>query len=178
VKGFETRRSDWPDSARQFMDEMIDAKLFEKPIRDIIVTYRDLLFTGQLDEDLVTRTSLRSPIEEYDSPLPHTRAAEQIREEYGHEEVRVGDKIPYVKYGSDKTDVVHAFDGIGTDFRPNEGYCSDCDEVVRRPHDHDTVDHPRLRDQHYSYVWKKKFKTVMNRLDIHEYNQTGLQEFA
>ncbi len=52
---------------------------------------------------MVQRKGLGMPIEEYENLQSHARAAKQLKEEGVN--VRVGDKIPYIKTGEDKEDV-------------------------------------------------------------------------
>lgn len=180
ITGFEAIRNNWPDSASAFQKTCIECELFDRPVGDHIDEAKHKLFTGQFDLDMVQRTSLRSPVDSYETSLPHTRAAEMIREQYGEEEVRVGDKIPYIKYGGDKQDITHAYsEKVGRDFRPGQGYCPECDEVVDRDeHGHEVEDYPHFRDSQYSYMWDKYFKSAMNRVGVHEFEQQSLGAFA
>jgi len=97
VRGFEMRQNDWPLPVRQFQERLAKAKLDGEPVGSIVRETRDRLYAGDFDEDLATSTTLTKPVEAYDSPLPHTRAAKMLREEFGKSSVRPGDKVTYIK---------------------------------------------------------------------------------
>jgi len=180
VRGFEVRQGNWPEPVRDFQEDLMHAKLADEGIKEIIDSARANLFSGRWDLDMTTSTKLNQPVSEYKHPQPHTRAAQGIRSRFGHGSVQVGDKVDYIKYGGDKEDVIWVYDGeIGTDFRENEGWCQECGEVVRRgEHPHETAEHPHFRDSHYGYLWRKKFKSVMESIGVAEFEQTGLGAFA
>lgn len=156
------------------------ALLDDEPTAPIIEDARDMLFSGRWDHELEESTKLGKPVDEYQHPLPHTRAAEGIRGAYGDGAVQVGDKVDYVKYGPGKTDVTWVYDGqFGVDFRQNEAWCDECGEVVvEAGHEHEPEDHPHFRDSHYGYIWRQKFKSVMGSIGVSEYEQKGLGDFA
>jgi DNA polymerase elongation subunit (family B) len=178
VRGFETRQGSWPEPVRELQEELMHALLDDEPTGPIVSRYKDELFKGLHDDELHESKKLGQPVDDYPHPMPHTRAAEAIREEYGDGAVQVDDKVDYIKYGDGKTDVVHVHDGIGAEFRPNDHYCPECDKVVRGDHEHETAGHPHLRDEHYSYIWEEKYLSVMGSIGVSEHEQTGLGAFA
>lgn len=179
IKGFEQRRSNWPECAREFQKSLMLAKLDDDPTTTIIEEARHRLYTGQWDLQMTSRTSLTKQISSYDTPLPHTRAAEKIREDFGKEEVRVGDKIPWIKYGNNKTDVTHSYnDKVAEEFRPNEGYCQECDAVHSYEHEHEQEEYPHFRRKHYGYFFRKYFESSMERINVFEHDQQALEDFV
>jgi DNA polymerase elongation subunit (family B) len=185
MRGFEARQNDWPEPCRDMQEELMHAVLDDEPTRPIIDRYKEALFRGEFDLDMATSTKLGQPHHEYDPPMPHSRAAEALVEEFGSGAVQVGDKVDYIKFGPGKRDVAWLHRGeigaIARDepLRPSEGWCDECGEVVvREGHPHETAEHPRLRDQHYSFLWEKKFVSVMGSIGVTEFEQSGLADFA
>ena len=180
VRGFEARQGDWPEPVREFQEELMHAVLEDEPTRPIVEEAREALFAGRFDPELATSTSLSKPLEEYDVKLPHTRAAEALREEFDRGAADVGDKINYIKYANANEAVTWVRDGEpGRDFRPNEGWCPECGKVVRDPHPHETEAYPHFREQHYGYLWEKKFASVAESIgvDTSRGSQTGLGDY-
>jgi len=180
VRGFETRQGDWPEPVRDFQEDLMKAKLAGEPTAPIVDEAKSALFSGRWDLEMATSTTLNKPLDEYETPLPHTRAAAKIRSHHGHSAVQVGDKVDYIKYGDGRTDIAWIYDGeIGVNFRPNDAYCRECGEVVREgDHDHETEPYPHLRNEHYGYLWGKKFVSVMESIGVSEHNQASLGAFA
>ncbi len=179
VRGFETRQGNWPQPVRDFQKSLMKAKLKGGSIRTIIETARNALYSGKWDFDMATSTKLNKPLDEYETTLPHTRAAEEIRSRHGQSAVKIGDKVNYIKYGPDKSDVLWIHDNnIGMDFRENEGWCEKCNAVVKvSDHSHETADYPHLRQHHYEYLWRHKFQSVMTSIDVSEYENKSITEF-
>lgn len=179
VMGFAKTRTDWPDCMREFQMDLIDELIRERDPHAVIREYKDKLFKGQFDHRLTTHTGLSKHPDKYDTKMPHTRAAEQIAERDGEGALRIGDKIPHIKYGPNKTDVIPTDEGIQEDWRPNEGYCMECDEVYfEDSHEHELEEYPHFRSDHYSYLWDSKFSRIMERLSVQEHKQTGLEAWA
>jgi DNA polymerase elongation subunit (family B) len=181
VRGFETRQGDWPQPVRDFQEELMRARLAGDSTAPIISEARSRLESGEWDSVISKSTTLTKPIEEYKNVPIHARAAQAIRAEHGRQAVKVGDKVDYIKYGDATGDFVHVYRGeLGKDFRPNEGYCHECGEVVRTDdgHPHGTEDWPRLRESHYGYLWRNLFESVMDSIDVSQGTQTGLDAFC
>jgi DNA polymerase I len=179
VRGFEVRQNDWPEPVRDFQEELMHAVLDDAPVGGIIDEARDRLYSGEWDMEMATSKSLGQPPGEYDPPMPHSRAAEAIREAHGRQAVQVGDKVDYIKYGDGREDIAWLYNGeLGVTFRPNEGWCPECGSVERYDdHPHEQEGWPHFRDRHYEYLWRKKFKSVMDSIGVDEYRQTGLGAF-
>lgn len=151
VRGFEARQGDWPEPVREFQEELMRARLDDEPVGPIIRRAKERLYEGEWDTAMAVSTTLSKPVDEYKTPLPHTRAAEMLREEFGPSAAQVGDKITYIKHGDDKTNVTWVRgDEAGRDLRPHD----------------------------YGYLWRKKFKSVMRSIGVSEHQQTGLGEYV
>ena len=144
--GFKSVRGDTSEAVAEFVDELLKAILLEQDVWSIVEDYRDKLFNGELDETLVNAVSLRRPVEEYEAKPPHVRVAEEC-----DDNIRVGDQVPYLKYGSDPEDVVYAPDG------PPENY---------------------LTNATYRYLWEKHFKSCIENMGVSEHEKTTLSDFA
>lgn len=178
IKGFKCIKANTSEAVKQFQKTLIDAKLHDKPTTHILDEYKHKLFTGQFDEEMIQWTRLNKMPSEYSVLQSHSRAAKMMIEREGDKgAVRTGDKIQYLKYGDDTMDVEPTDNGI-EDRRPNEHYCPECDEVIMGEHDHETIDGPRLRPRHYSYLWDKRFGQTMELLQVSRHEQTGLEAFA
>ena len=151
VRGFEVRQHNWPKPVRDMQRELMSVVLEGGSVNDVVSKYKDKLFAGEFDDQLATETTLTKPVDEYGSKSAHVTAAKELREEKGRSAAKVGDKVGYVKYGPDADDVTWAYE----------------DEVGRTLHSH-----------HYSYIWENKFKSVMRSIDVSQYEQTGLNQFA
>ena len=150
-KGFESVRGDWPDAAQEFQDKVLREILDGNDPWHLVEEYKTRLYNGEFDKRLITRTMLRKAPEEYKTIPPHVRIAMRIEEETG-EEIRIGDRIPYIKYGADKRDVMYAGD------------------------DGEEIDH--LSRAAYEYIWEKSFQSILDRLDVIKHERTQLQDFA
>lgn len=180
IKGFKCVKANTCDAIVNFQEDLIDAKLRQEPTDPIVTRYREDLFNGQYDEQMVQHTRLNQMPSEYETLMAHARAAKQIIEREGDKgAVRTGDKIAYLKYGDDNTQVQPVDNGI-EDFRPNEAYCHECGDVVYDPddHEHETDDGPRLRRSHYSYLWDNRFQQTLDLLQVNRFTQTGLGDFT
>ena len=144
-KGFESVRSDWPQASREFTDSLLKKVLLDKDQTEYILDMKEKVLNGELDDKLIQHKTLGQRLEDYEHEIPHTRAARMIKED--GEEVRVGDKIPYIKYGSRKTDVAACHNGL-----------------------------PDLNVQRRAFIWKKYFKSIMERLGVGLYKQTKIEE--
>lgn len=184
IKGFKCVKANTSEAIKEFQKRIIIAKLHEEPTNEIIKEYRHKLFTGQFDYDMIQHTKLGSMPDEYKVLPAHGRAAKMMIEREGDENaVRTGDKIAYLKYGDDTSQVMPTDNGID-EYRPNDFYCPTCDEVIMTHPDrdvdcdHEREDYPHLRDYHYSYLWEARFEQTLDLLDEQTHEQTGLEAFA
>jgi DNA polymerase I len=99
--GFKSARSDTPQAVREFQDELLQAKLNDEATTPIVSNYKDLLYSGEIDEQLVTEKTLTKPISAYDRIDPHVRVAKR------RGDIGPSDVVPYIKYGTDKHAVAH-----------------------------------------------------------------------
>lgn len=179
ITGFECIKSNWPKSVRDYQYELLMALLDGRSTTEIIESAKEDLFHGKFDADLVTRKGLGSDPDDYEGTPPvHARAAMDIREQQGDGAIGQGDKVPYLKYGQDTDQYTACPEGELPDFRPNEGYCEECERVVFEPHDHETAEHPHLRAEHYSYLWNKRFGSINERLGVSRTEQTSLGAYG
>jgi DNA polymerase I len=144
--GFKSVRGDTSEAVANFVDDLLRAILLENDVWDVVQNYRERLFNGELDDSLVNAVSLRKPVEEYDSCPPHVRVAQNC-----DDNIRVGDQVPYLKYGSDPKDVVYAPEG------PPEEY---------------------LTNATYRWMWKKHFKSCMDNMNVSKHEKTVLSDYA
>jgi hypothetical protein len=178
IKGFKCIKANTCDAIEQFQKQLISAELNQEPTDPIVRDFRSRLFNGRFDEEMVQHTRLNQMPDEYDTLMAHARAARQIIEREGDKgAVRTGDKIAHLKYG-DETHQVQPVDNGIDDFRPNDYYCPECNEVVIGDHKHETDDGPRLRSSHYSYLWDNRFQQTLDLLQLNLYTQTGIGDFA
>lgn len=103
MTGFESVRGDTMDAIQSLQEELLKRILREEDAFDVVDDYKDRLYGGELDEQLVTIVGISKPISEYGSEPPHVRVAKR-------RDMNVGDEIPYLKYGNDPEDVVYAGD--------------------------------------------------------------------
>jgi len=182
IRGFEARKGDWPEPMRDLQVELMEAVLGGEPTQPVVDRARGELFEGRWDRDLAVATTLTKPIDEYVSYPPHVRAAEMKRSDRGHAAAAVGDKVEYVKYGDDTGDVVHYLDGEpARDWRPNEGYCPECGEVVRTDgggHPHGTEAYPFFRTGHYRFIWENRAINVAESIGVPTVRTATLGDFA
>lgn len=180
IKGFKCVKANTCDAIVNFQKDLISARLADEKTTHIIDQYEEDLFNGKYDQQMVQHTRLNKMPDEYQTLMAHARAAKQIIEREGDKgAVRTGDKIQYLKYGDDTTQVMPTDNGID-DFRPNEAYCPECDEVVidQSDHQHETDDGPLLRRSHYSYLWDNRFQPTMDLLQVNRFEQTGLSSYT
>lgn len=180
VTGFKAVKANTSAVIADFQRDLIDALLHDDPTSGIISEYHDRLFNGEFDEQLVKHTRLGKMPDEYATLMSHARAAKMIIEREGDKgAVRTGDKIPHIKYGSDKTKVQPTDNGID-DLRPSENFCPECGIVVntKEDHSHEVLDGPHFRPRHYSYLWDNRFEPTMELLKVSRHEQTSLGAFA
>lgn len=150
IVGFEFVRGDWPKPSKNFQEKLIHHRLKDsdnEKVREVCRKYKRKLYNGEFDDQLVTWTGLNQKIEEYDNRTPYVTAAKQMIDD-GYD-VGEGDKIPFIKYGDDPEDVVACPGG----------------EVP------DDVRFDR------KYLWKKKFKAMMDRIGYGDLFQTNFKDF-
>lgn len=177
IKGFKCVKANTSQAVKAFQKALIEAKLNLRPTSEIIDRFYHELFTGQFDHDMVQHTRLNKMPDDYETLMAHARAAKMIIEREGDKgAIRTGDKVKYLKYGDDVTKVMPVDNGID-DFRPNEGYCDECDAVVYGDHEHDVNAYPRLRNDHYSYLWSNRFEPTMKLLQVRQFEQTTMGAF-
>jgi DNA polymerase elongation subunit (family B) len=99
--GFKSARSDTPKAVREFQDELIKARLADVETDSIIESYRNRLYSGKIDDQLVTEKTLTKPVSEYKALVPHARVAMH------RTDIGPGEVVPYIKYGAGKRDVAH-----------------------------------------------------------------------
>ena len=146
--GFESVRGDYCDASKQFQEELIHAILQDGDEWELIDDWKARLYAGELDEMLVKHVGLRRKPENYSSKPPHVRVAERF--EGTEDEFRVGDKIPYIKYGNDPEKVVAVRNG----------------------------DTPRFNITNYEYLWEKNFKNMIERFGLERHKGTVLTDFS
>jgi len=144
--GFQSVRGDTSEAVAEFVDELLKALLLEQDVWSVVEKYRNKLYSGELDDSLVNAVSLRKPVEEYDSRPPHVRVAEEC-----DDNIRVGDQVPYLKYGSKPEEVVYAPNGAPENY---------------------------LTQAAYDYIWEKKFKKPMTQMGIEKHEKTTLSDFV
>lgn len=147
MTGFESVRGDWPTASQDFQEDLLHAILRDEDPWDMIDDYRERLFNGELDADLIKYVGLRDAPSNYDSKPPHVRIAKEY--EGTEHEFRVGDKVPYIKYGGDPKDVTACID----------------DEV------------PHITHSGYRYIWEKQFMSIVERFGIERHEKTELTDF-
>lgn len=146
--GFEMVRGDWPDATKEFQEELTHAILRDRDEWQLIEEWKERLYDGELDDKLVKHVGLRRKPESYKSTPPHVRVAK--RYEGTEHEIRVGDKVPYIKYGNDPEKVVGVVDG----------------------------ELPNLTVSNYSYIWGKNFQSIIDRFGIEEHEVTTISDFV
>lgn len=113
--GFETVRGDVMSAIQDFQDELLQAILNQKDEFEIVDKYKDRLFSGELDEQLIKHVGLSKPPSEYKSTPPHVRVARRNG-------LSAGDEIAYLKYGRDPEDVIIANDDSYKDYLTVSAY--------------------------------------------------------
>ena len=79
IKGLEAVRTDWTPLARAFQAELLRRAFLDEPWRDYVLTMRNDLMEGKLDEQLVYHKRLRRQLDEYAANVPpHVKAARQL----------------------------------------------------------------------------------------------------
>ena len=97
VKGFDCVKSNVPMFCRKLQREILEMILQERSMKEIaerLEEYKQRLFSGEADEELVLYMRLNKKPDEYDKKTRHAIIARQL-EEMGYN-VSVGDKIPFV----------------------------------------------------------------------------------
>jgi len=88
--GLEVVRSDWTDLAKKFQYELIEHVFYGRPVEKYIKDFVEKLKSGDMDDLLVYRKSIRKEVSEYTKTTPpHIKAARKL----GRESVG---KISYV----------------------------------------------------------------------------------
>lgn len=76
VTGLEAIRGDWVDAAQDFQMDLLKRVFHKKPIEQFIQDYIKKIKSGQLDEKLIYRKSIRKSLNEYTKTTPpHVKAA-------------------------------------------------------------------------------------------------------
>ena len=92
--GFEAVRSDSPILIQEIQETLYRMDLEEdKPIEEILEYLTQLcreVFAGQHDEKLIKSKAVSKKFDEYETDLPHVRAAKQ------HPNIQPGDKVHFV----------------------------------------------------------------------------------
>lgn len=101
--GFESVRGDWPEATQHFQGELLRRILQEEPAFDVVDEFKQRLFDGELDDQLIKNVGMSKAPSEYDSTPPHVRVARRHEGEF-----TAGDEVPYIKYSSDPKDVIRA----------------------------------------------------------------------
>ena len=139
VVGMELKRRDWPKAVGEFQSDLLKMVLTGNPKLEVMKYIRDTkykLYMKQLDDKLVVNKGLNKKIEEFKALAPHVKAAKKMVE-MGHN-VRVGDKIAYIRVGTETKDVLPVID----------------DKI------------PPISQKGYQFIWKNQFEPIMNRLGI------------
>lgn len=137
-RGLESVRHDWPEAVKTFQDKLLLKMLDDKNWGGYINETKKKFYDGELDDRMAIYKTLKKPVEMYATLPPHVRAASMKAPN-----VRVGDKVGYLKVGPQKTDIVVANDDGSVD----------------------------IKVQHRSYVWKHMFAPIMFRFNV-PVNQT------
>jgi len=139
VVGLELKRRDWPKAAGEFQNEVLKMVLTSKSKKEVVSFVKktkERLFSGELDQKLVIYKGMNQDIEDYKTNAPHIRAAKKMVEA-GHQ-VKMGDKIAYIRVGTDPGDVQPVID----------------DKV------------PHISQKGYQFVWENQFVPIQQRLGI------------
>jgi len=141
LKGLEAKRMDSPRAVREFQKDLIDMMIGDEDVETkelwkYINTYRKKFIKGEFDQQMVVFKNVKKPIDEYENLPPHIRVAKRMEDD--GIKVRVGDKIPYIKFGKNKEDVIFCKDGIA----------------------------PKLRIEWRSFLWDKTFEAIIKRLHL------------
>ncbi|MFA5953110.1 MAG: DNA-directed DNA polymerase [Candidatus Pacearchaeota archaeon] len=97
IRGFETVRRDWCDLSRNLQSKVIELILKngneESALQLVKKTIKDLKERKVNKKDILIRTQLKKPIEEYKSITPHVIAAKKIKER--QEPINIGMLLEY-----------------------------------------------------------------------------------
>jgi len=145
-RGLESVRHDWPAAVKEFQNKLLESIVTGQKWINYVEDTKRKLFLGELDHKLTTFKSMKKPPHEYAPKPPHVRAALMLISK--GEQIRPGDKIGFIKVGERKNSIIPVWQ----------------------------KKHPPLNRKHYAYLWKKKFKPIMDRFGIEESVQTNLDE--
>ena len=139
VVGMELKRRDWPKAVGEFQNDVLKMVLMGRPKPEVMKYIKDTkykLYTKQLDDKLVIHKGLNRNIDEFKVNAPHVKAAKKMVEA-GYT-VRMGDKIAYIRVGTETKDVLPIIDNKL----------------------------PPISQKGYQFIWKNQFEPIMNRLGI------------
>lgn len=80
LRGLEAVRTDWTPLAREAQRELLRRVFHDEPWEAWLLSLRERLLSGALDDQLVYRKRLRRELEAYDASAPHVRAAQLLAE--------------------------------------------------------------------------------------------------
>ena len=97
IKGFESRRSDYPQIGRDFFAEVLKMIAYERPeqeVQDYVENFRESLKTDFTAEQMGIPIGISKDLEAYANVI-HARAARNANEKH-NAGIKAGDKIKYV----------------------------------------------------------------------------------
>ena len=83
IRGLEAIRTDWTPLARETQRELLERVFAGTPWESWLLSLRERLMKGELDDQLVYRKRLRRGMSDYASVPPHVRAAKLLDREEG-----------------------------------------------------------------------------------------------
>src|SRR3989338_1902739 len=79
VIGLEAIRGDWTEAAQEFQVQLLDKVFHDQPIEKFIREYIEKIKSGELDEKLIYKKSIRKSLNEYTKTTPpHVKAARKL----------------------------------------------------------------------------------------------------
>ena len=95
IRGLEAIRTDWTPLAREAQRELLERVFADQPWEAWLLSLREQLMRGELDERLVYRKRLRRGVSDYASVPPHVKAARLLEAEEGDDAPAAAD-VEYV----------------------------------------------------------------------------------
>jgi DNA polymerase-2 len=81
IRGLEAIRTDWTPLAREAQRELLERVFAGQPWEEWLLSLRERLMRGELDQQLIYRKRLRRGVSDYASVPPHVKAARLLEEE-------------------------------------------------------------------------------------------------
>lgn len=139
IVGLELKRRDWPKAVGEFQNDVIKMILTgrtKKEVGEFIRETKRKLFNGELDEKLIIYKGMNMELDDYKANAPHVKAAKKMVD--AGEDVKVGDKIAYIRVGTETKDVLPIINDII----------------------------PRISQKGYQFIWDNQFSPVLERLGV------------